>query len=81
MGHKLSGKLNFKRRVETVYLNNYVYRMFCPLLGRQSTLRTLGVKTPVYILKADGGTILLDEAILKPVETIMSGSQLQVIWE
>ncbi|NMB18804.1 MAG: hydantoinase/oxoprolinase family protein [Erysipelothrix sp.] len=74
MGHKLSGKLNFKRRVETVYLNNYVYRMFLPFAREvQSTLRTLGVKTPVYILKADGGTILLDEAILKPVETIMSG--------
>lgn len=66
--HTLSGKLNFPRRVETVYLNNYVYPTFLPFAKEMMTRFK-----DVHILKADGGTMPLKEAIRKPVETIMSG--------
>lgn len=74
LGHRLSGKLNFPRRVETAYLNASVastFRAFGEAFGR--ALREAGITAPVYILKADGGTIDLAGALDKPVETILSG--------
>jgi len=32
-----------------------------------------GISAPIFILKADGGTMSIDRAIEKPVETILSG--------
>lgn len=74
LGHSLSGKLNFPRRVETAYLNAAVaqtFRSFSEQFGR--ALSEAGIQAPVYILKADGGTIDLAGANHKPVETILSG--------
>ncbi len=68
LGHSLSGNLNFKRRVDTTFLNNYIHKAFSEFAD--------SIKyrfKNVYVLKADGGTLKLDEAINKPVETIMSG--------
>ncbi len=73
-GHRLSGKLNFPRRVHTTYLNaavNRTFRDFSDSITR--SLKKEGVDAPVYILKADGGTMDLDTAKNKPVETILSG--------
>lgn len=67
-GHILSGKLNYPRRVETTYLNNYVYYTFLPFAKEMKNLFN-----QVAVLKADGGTMSLEAAINKPVETIMSG--------
>ena len=74
LGHTMSGKLNFPRRVETAYLNAAVsqtFRTFADYI--QQALLQEGITAPVYILKADGGTIDLVRAIDKPVETILSG--------
>ncbi|HZK56893.1 MAG TPA: hydantoinase/oxoprolinase family protein [Clostridia bacterium] len=74
MGHTLSGKLNFPRRVFTSYLNSAVYdtfRDFALYIGR--SLEKEGIDAPVFILKADGGTMNLDASEKKPVETILSG--------
>lgn len=67
-GHTLSGKLNYPRRVETTFLNNYVYHNFKPFAQE-----FLNKFESVNILKADGGTLPLSDAISKPVETILSG--------
>ena len=74
VGHTLSGKLNFPRRVRTAYLNAAVSRTFTKFAEsmREALLRS-SVNAPVYVLKADGGTVDLDGAMLKPVETILSG--------
>ncbi|HHX19364.1 MAG TPA: hydantoinase/oxoprolinase family protein [Clostridiaceae bacterium] len=74
VGHTLSGKLNFPRRVRTAYLNAAVSRTFMKFAEsmREALLRS-SVNAPVYVLKADGGTVDLDGAMLKPVETILSG--------
>ncbi|NLC39714.1 MAG: hydantoinase/oxoprolinase family protein [Clostridiaceae bacterium] len=74
LGHKLSGKLNFPRRVQTAYLNAAVadtFRTFAESI--QEALAREAITAPVYILKADGGTVDLDSALKRPVETILSG--------
>lgn len=74
MGHSLSGKLNFPRRVFTSYLNAAVYDTFsnfCKNIKR--SFEKEGINAPLFILKADGGTINLSTAEKKPVETILSG--------
>lgn len=74
MGHTVSGKLNFPRRVRTSYLNAAVHSTFKTFAENiKEALKLEGIEAPVYILKADGGTIDLEGAIEKPVETILSG--------
>ena len=74
MGHTLSGKLNFPRRVFTSYLNSAVYDTFKDFaLYIKQSLEKEGINTPVFILKADGGTMNLEASEEKPVETILSG--------
>lgn len=73
-GHTLSGKLNFPRRVYTSYLNAAVYKVFQSFASQvKQSLETEGIDAPIYILKADGGTMNLESAEKKPVETILSG--------
>lgn len=74
MGHTLSGKLNFPRRVQTAYLNAAVSRTFRLFAGHmREALEREGIRAPVFVLKADGGTIDFTSALRKPVETILSG--------
>lgn len=74
LGHSLSGKLNFPRRVKTTYLNSAVKKTFNNFAENiEKSLKTENINAPVFILKADGGTMTLDMAKEKPVETILSG--------
>ncbi|MFA5537277.1 MAG: hydantoinase/oxoprolinase family protein [Bacillota bacterium] len=74
LGHRLSGKLNFPRRVFTSYLNAAVGNSFQSFVRNLSkSLDKVGISAPVYILKADGGTMDLATASAQPVETILSG--------
>ncbi len=74
LGHTLSGQLNFPRRIATTYLNAAIhptYERFAEDVQR--FIATLGKDAPVYILKADGGTILMEKSRECPVQTIHSG--------
>jgi N-methylhydantoinase A/oxoprolinase/acetone carboxylase beta subunit len=74
LGHRLSGRLNFPRRIATTYLNaaiNNIYKNFIDEV-KKFVCQVAG-NIPVYILKADGGTILIDESLSCPVQTIHSG--------
>ncbi|NLP45831.1 MAG: hydantoinase/oxoprolinase family protein [Epulopiscium sp.] len=74
LGHTLSGKLNFPRRVFTSYLNSAVTQTFQNFSKSiQQSLMKEGISAPVSILKADGGTMSLNAAEKCPVETILSG--------
>ncbi|NLV75936.1 MAG: hydantoinase/oxoprolinase family protein [Tissierellia bacterium] len=74
LGHTMSGKLNFPRRVYTSYLNSAVYDTFNDFSNNIiKSMEKENIKAPVYILKADGGTMSLSTAEEKPVETILSG--------
>jgi N-methylhydantoinase A/oxoprolinase/acetone carboxylase beta subunit len=74
MGHIVSGQLNFPRRAATTMLTAATkdrYRQFAADMGR--ALKERKISAPVYILKADGGTLPLDKSVQMPVETIFSG--------
>ena len=74
MGHSLSGKLNFPRRVHTTYLNAAISNTFKNFADHiTQSLQQEGVDAPVYVLKADGGTMDLATAKRQSVETILSG--------
>jgi len=73
LGHRLSGRPGFPRRLATAYLNASIARQqsrFAEMI--QSLLAGSGVER-VFILKADGGTMRLKESMLRPIETILSG--------
>lgn len=74
MGHQVTGRLNFPRRIHTTLLtlatqDNYqsFYSEILKLLKKR------GITAPLYILKADGGTLPFELSASKPVETIFSG--------
>jgi N-methylhydantoinase A len=74
MGHKVSGQLNFPRRAATTMLTAATkdsYERFAKDVAR--ALKERKISAPVYILKADGGTLPLDKSVQMPVETIFSG--------
>lgn len=80
LSHELSGSLNFPRRVNTTYLNSAIYNLYKDFVD--SIIKAFSkrnIKAPVYVLKADGGLILLEKSIKKPVETILSGPAASVM--
>lgn len=74
LGHRMSGKLNFPRRVFTSYLNSAVHSTFKDFAENiKKSLEREGIHAPIFILKADGGTMDIKTARDRPVETILSG--------
>lgn len=74
LGHKVSGKLNFPRRIATSMLASATgerYREFVAEIKK--ALEERNIRAPVYILKADGGTLPIEKSVGFPVETIFSG--------
>ncbi len=74
LGHRVSGQLNFPRRAATTILTAATrdkYQEFSEQMTR--ALKERGISSPVYILKADGGTLPLEKSVEMPVETIFSG--------
>jgi N-methylhydantoinase A/oxoprolinase/acetone carboxylase beta subunit len=74
MGHRASGRLNFPRRAATTALKAAAmdeYRKFAEEVAKAIAGRK--IEAPVYILKADGGTLPLATSVEHPVETIFSG--------
>ena len=80
MGHKISGNLNFGRRIATTYLNAAVYplhRKFYQAV--QQSLGTKGLNLPLRLLKADGGNMRFESSIDYPAQTILSGPAASVM--
>ncbi len=80
LGHRISGGLNFPRRIHTTYLNaalNDIHVEFVQSL--QATLDRLGLDAPSYLLKPEGGTILMDRSFDQPAHTAQSGPAASVI--
>lgn len=74
LGHKVSGKLNFPRRIATTMLasaSRDKYKEFFEKV--KNALEERNIRAPVYILKADGGTLPIEKSMEFPVETIFSG--------
>jgi len=74
MGHQVAGHLNFPRRVVSTMLSCATrdkYTFFVESV--EEALLKRGISGTVYILKADGGTMLLNKVTGIPIETIFSG--------
>lgn len=73
-GHKISGSLNFPRRLTTAYLNAAVHNIHLNFVRSfRFSFDDDIVDIPLYILKADGGTMLIHNSINMPVQTVLSG--------
>lgn len=74
LGHRLSGRPNFPRRMATAYLNAGIARRQTAFVEmvREFMIRGRNVGR-VFLLKADGGTMQQEDSLVRPVETILSG--------
>jgi N-methylhydantoinase A/oxoprolinase/acetone carboxylase beta subunit len=74
MGHRISGNLNFPRRIATTFLNASVYPIHKEFYHAvEKSLETSGLKLPIRLLKADGGNMRFSSSIEHPAQTILSG--------
>ncbi|MDD4237114.1 MAG: hydantoinase/oxoprolinase family protein [Desulfotomaculaceae bacterium] len=74
LGHLVGGQLNFPRRVVTTYLTAATREAFHHFLNLvRQALAQRQITAEVLILKADGGTLPMENSEKMPVETIFSG--------
>lgn len=77
LGHRWGGA-NFYRRALTAYLNMAGQELFAAFASELTrAIREKGYEAPVYVLKADGGVLPLEE--VRPVDTIYSGPAASVL--
>ncbi len=80
LGHRVSGNLNFPRRIATTFLNASVYPTHKNFFQAvKQSLDKKGLKVPIHILKADGGTMSFASSIDFPGQTILSGPAASVM--
>lgn len=80
LGHRLSGNLNFPRRIATAFLNASVYPIHKEFFTAVSdSLKAKGIDLPIRILKADGGNVRFESSIDFPGQTILSGPAASVM--
>lgn len=79
-GAELSGSLNFPRRTVSAYFNSAVLGTFESFSEAvKAVLARYGLTAPVYILKADGGSLPLERMKASPVETAFTGPAASVL--
>ncbi|MEE4358166.1 MAG: hydantoinase/oxoprolinase family protein [Desulfococcaceae bacterium] len=80
MGHRISGNLSFPRRIATTYLNALVFPLHKDFFKAViQSLAQKGLKIPIHILKADGGTMNFASSVDFPGQTILSGPSASVM--
>jgi len=80
MGHRISGNLNFGRRIATAFLNASVYPLHKEFYNAvQQSLEARGLNLPLRLLKADGGNMNFKTSIEYPAQTILSGPAASVM--
>jgi len=73
-GHELSEMLNFQTRADTAVLNARIIPRLEKLIGEvEESLRSLGIRAPVMVVKGDGSLMSTTVARQRPIETILSG--------
>ncbi|MEG2140257.1 MAG: hydantoinase/oxoprolinase family protein [Bilophila sp.] len=79
-GHRLSGSLNFPRRIASAYWNAAIYALHNRFADAvEASLAAFGINAPAYLLKADGGSIPLTASRSVPVEALLSGPAASVM--
>jgi N-methylhydantoinase A/oxoprolinase/acetone carboxylase beta subunit len=80
LGHRVSGNLNFSRRIATTYLNAAVYPIHKSFFDAVlNSLSAKGMHLPLRLLKADGGNMRLESSVEYPAQTIFSGPAASVM--
>jgi len=80
LGHRISGNLNFPRRIASTYLNAAVYPIHRDFfIAVKKSLKEKGLLMPIRILKADGGNMNFEASIDFPGQTILSGPSASVM--
>ncbi len=80
LGHRLSGRLNFPRRIATAYWNAAIWALHNRFADAvEASLSDLGIHAPTCLLKADGGAIPLSDSRSRPVEALLSGPAASVM--
>ncbi|MFP4159451.1 MAG: hydantoinase/oxoprolinase family protein [Desulfobacterales bacterium] len=79
-GHSVSGNFSFPRRITTTFLNASIYRVHKEFFEAvKNSLEQKGIDIPIYILKADGGTMDFDTSVDFPAQSILSGPAASVM--
>jgi N-methylhydantoinase A/oxoprolinase/acetone carboxylase beta subunit len=72
--HDLSSRLGGPRRALTTLLNARLISMVARLIEATSGyLESRGIKAPLMVVRGDGALISATEALMRPIETILSG--------
>jgi N-methylhydantoinase A/oxoprolinase/acetone carboxylase beta subunit len=80
LGHEMTGRLNFPRRIATAYYNSACWRLFNEFADAvEQSLARFEIDAHLFILKADGGTMPLAQARRFPVQSILSGPAASVM--
>lgn len=80
LGHRLSGRLNFPRRIATAYYNAAVARINGEFLDAVETaIGAMGIKGSLRLLKADGGAVPFSLSRREPVQSVLSGPAASVM--
>jgi N-methylhydantoinase A/oxoprolinase/acetone carboxylase beta subunit len=80
LGHRISGDLNFPRRIATTFLNASVYPVHKGFFEAvQRSLQEKGLAVPIRLLKPDGGNMRFESAVDHPAQTILSGPAASVM--
>ena len=78
--HELSSNLDAPRRALTAVLNARLIPLLQHLIEAvQEFQKDVGIHSPLMVVKGDGSLISAETALLKPVETILSGPAASVI--
>lgn len=74
MGHQLSTKLNSIKRAATASINASLVAVMQDFIQSvRNSLAELEIEAPLMIVRGDGTLMPYDEAVYKPVETVLSG--------
>ena len=80
MGHSLSANLNFPRRIATAWLNAAIHLVHGRFFDAvRDSLIARGFEAPIFVLKADGGTMSFEASLDAPEQTILSGPAASVM--
>ena len=73
-GHELSSKLDFIKRAHTATLNARLLPVIKSLIQSvKSAIEELGIDATLMVVKGDGTLVSEDIALMRPIETILSG--------
>lgn len=80
LGYRLSGRLNFPRRITTAYWNTAVWTLHNRFADAvEASLRDMGIDAPAYLLKADGEAVPLPVSHGRPAEALLPGPVISII--